>query len=332
MLLASLSACKKTNDNNLEIEIDEVPKVEISVSSLNNTPNSTDQEDDATYSFLGYGYDITDKYASAGSVRGRVIDMPLFVANNSNAFVRLNSTMGFSMTVNGISAKDFSSKLSEKYDASNGLNVFKSTLVGSFPENDALSKKYGYGYFSDIFIRRLLRIQRLKGINSLTATFTEDVKTLTAEQLVKKYGTHILIGIQIGSRINAIYQSEVPDNSERKLAVSEGFHYAIKKVIGLFTGNLDPLNVKALNTNSAVKLKYEVIGGDPRKIKEFDLAGITRVDINDWLKSDTEANYKFIDFEKDGVIPLHDLITDSAKKAAVKEFVTKYILENQVAN
>jgi hypothetical protein len=277
-LLAALSSCKKTDGNRLKEEPADVPKLEISVSALKATPNSIDSEGDANYNFLGYGYDITDKYASKASIRERVIDVPLFVVNNDKeAFSQSNSTEGFPIILNAVNAQDLSAKLSEKYDVSKGLSVFKSTILSSFPESDVLSNKYGYGYFSQVFIRRKLRIEAAKGSNSLTDIFTEDVATFNAEQLVKKYGTHILQRIYIGTRINVIYQSEISDNSERWLAVREGFDYVLNTVFGFFPSNGGHFNVNALNSNSSAKLRYEVIGGDPSEIKELDRAGIRRV-------------------------------------------------------
>jgi hypothetical protein len=330
ILLASISGCKKTSENNLKEEIGEVPKVEISVARFEDMSNVTEPQGDAIYNLLGYGYDITNKYASTSSVRAQVIDLPLFIANNDKeAFSPSNGTQNFSMSFYGANAEDLSAQLSERYDVSNGLNVFKSTFVSSFPESNALSKKYGYGYFSWIFIRRKLRIQATKGSNSLTTIFTEDVKTLNAEQLVKKYGTHILQRIHIGTRINILYQSEVPDNSERILAIKEGMNYAINKVFGFFQSNGGLINVKALNTNSSIKLRYDMIGGDISKVKELEIVGVKRIDFNEWNKSLSESDYRFIDFDSNGLIPLYDLIADNTKKRVVKEFIVKYILENQ---
>lgn len=330
MLLATLSACKKTRENNLKEEVEEVPKVEISVSALKDMSYETEPQGDAIYNLLGYGYDITDKYASTSSVRAQVIDVPLFISNNDKeAFSPSNGTHGFTMKFYGANAEDLSARLSEIYEVSEGLNVFKSTFISSFPENNALSKKYGYGYSSWIFIRRKLRIQATKGSNSLTTTFTEDVKTLNAQQLVKKYGTHILQRIHIGTRINVIYQSEVPDNSERISAIREGMDYANIKVFGFSPIMVNSINIKALNTNSSIKLRYDIIGGDLSKVKELNIAGIKRIDINDWNKSLSESDYRFIDFDRNGLIPLYDLIVDNTKKTIVKEFIMKYILENQ---
>ncbi|HEX8378459.1 MAG TPA: MAC/perforin domain-containing protein, partial [Pedobacter sp.] len=148
-----------------------------------------------------------------------------------------------------------------------------------------------------------------------------------AEQLVKKYGTHILQRIHIGTRINIVYQSEIPDNSEKQLAVGEGFDYVLNKVFGFFPSNGGHFNIKSLNANSSVKLRYEVVGGDPHEIRELEIAGIRRVIVNEWDRSASESNYRFVDFDKNGLIPLYDMIVDSAKKAAVKNFITTYITE-----
>jgi hypothetical protein len=328
-LLIMFSACKKSED--VIPEVEEVPNMTVSVAKLTDTPDDLSTEGDATYSLLGYGYDITNKYASKTSVRASVIDVPLFVANNYNgAFSQGWGTQGFPVILNATSAADFSNQLSSKYDETKGLTVFKSTITSAFPESDVQSKKYGYGYFSGVFRARHLRLDAEKVGNNLSSVFTTDLKNLSPEQLVKKYGTHILMRIQLGSRINILYQAEVADGPDKILAVKQGLDYSIRRVFGFSPGFLPSVDAKAINLNSSVKLRYEVIGGDPRKIKELTIAGRTMVDFNEWNSSVSPENYKFIDFDTNGLKPLSDIIADGAKKALVQAYIKNYIAENQV--
>jgi hypothetical protein len=331
VVLVMLSACKKGDNNDLPQEVEEVPNVTVSVAKIKETQDNGVVQSDPKYNLLGFGYDITNKYANIGAVRAKVIDVPLFVANNDNeAFSFGSGTQGFSIVLNATSAEDLSGQLSDLYYASKGLHVFKSTITSAFPETDAEAKKFVYGYYSAIFQGKRLRIEGIKGSNSLTASFTTDLNSLNPEQLVKKYGTHIMQRIHVGARINVIYQSEVSDDQNKRSAVREGLDYSIKKIFGFSPSLGNPVDVRALNSNSAVKLRYEVIGGDTRNIKEVDVAGNRMVDINDWSRNFSEETYKFIDFDNNGLIPLSDLVLDGRKKSILQEFIKNYIQENQV--
>ena len=44
----------------------------------------------------------------------------------------------------------------------------------------------------------------------LTQEFENDVKSLTAEKIIEKYGTHILVDVGIGARFRGLYRTTVP--------------------------------------------------------------------------------------------------------------------------
>ena len=93
--------------------------------------------------------------------------------------------------------------------------------------------------------------------------------------------------------------------------------------------NFDEFDIKALNSNTSVKLRYEVIGGDPTKVERIDVKGKKMVLLNDWKQSISESNYRFIGFSDKGIVPLYDMIQDASKKADVKAYIDKYLLDNQ---
>ncbi|MGY0038246.1 MAC/perforin domain-containing protein [Pedobacter sp. NJ-S-72] len=61
---------------------------------------------------------------------------------------------------------------------------------------------------------------------------------LSAQELVHKYGTHVLAGVEMGSKFDVIYQAEAPEVNRASIIV-EGLRYALKQTFGLMSGYLD---------------------------------------------------------------------------------------------
>ena len=173
-----------------------------------------------TYNFLGFGYDVTDKFNNLASVRANVIDIPAYDANSKYNVVAIRATQGSWRTVQAENAMDLSVKLSNSYNATKGLKLFGNTIDKVFPETDAADKKYVYGYYSYYMIWKVYKIYYEQSVNNfLTADFKRDINLLTAQQLVDKYGTHVLTNIKIGSKFDVVYQAEAPQNEKK------GNHY-----------------------------------------------------------------------------------------------------------
>ncbi|SHM04545.1 MAC/perforin domain-containing protein [Mucilaginibacter sp. OK098] len=330
-LLAALGSCKKSP----EIQKKDDGKLPTDIKlTITNGNQSTDlnQQGDATYNFLGYGYDITDQYNDASSVRSVVINIPSLVKSNPYQFDLSRATTGYWENYSGETATDLAGKLSQKFDETSGLKVFKNTIASAFPGADTFNGKYVYGYYSAISVRMRMRIvdNYNNVLNSyVTDGFSQDVNTLTTADLVKKYGTHMLRSIAIGSRLNVVYQAEAP-STNRKMISSTGLRYAMKTIFGLATGELDPMDLVALNANTSAKVYFYAVGGDQSTLKESSVNNRTFINPTEWFGSTTEDKARFIGAAEDGLIPLYDLITDVNKKAVVKAYIIKYIQDNQL--
>lgn len=272
---------------------------------------------------------LTDRYDDIHSIRGAVIDIPKFVANNPFRFDLGRSTQYYWTTNVALDAADFSNQLSNNLSETKGLKVFKNSLATKFTD-DTFDKKYVYGSYSLIFQLMRLKINyKYDGSNYFTSAFDQDSKALSAAELVKKYGTHVLQDIKLGAKLNVLYQATtiLPD---RKKVSSTGLRYAMRKVFGLSTGELDPLDLYALNANSAVKIYYEAIGGDVSKLEKAMVNGNPFINTTNWSRTITPESAKFINISENGLIPLYDLINDAQKKAMVKAYIIKYMAENMV--
>lgn len=320
MVFFGLFACKKSNEIS-EVKVDPVPNMQVALSALP-IVNHNSPEGDPKYNFLGYGYDVNDKFVSSQSVRAQVINVAEYVDDNPEGVAVSNGTSMSFWGLDASNATELSALLSNKHAATKGTKSFQKTITSAFSEPDALSDKYIYGYYQSYFIRRAMRFRAIEATNHLTEVFKRDLNLLNSEQLVKKFGTHILQRIHIGTNLNVIYQAELDGEANRNNSVKQGFRYAMRKTFGFSTISFDKEDALAINSNKSAKLKYEVIGGDPSKIKVLDFKDKSMVDFNNWQQSVDESNYRFVGFnDETGLIPLYDVIEDANKKALVKAYV-----------
>jgi hypothetical protein len=326
--LVALGACKKSQNEIVREKVDVVQKdIAIAITGANLETDLT-QQGNSTYNLLGYGYDVTDKYADAESVRAEVIDVPSFVANNPSRFDLGRSSQAYSKRIDAENAEDLAKQFTQKFEILKDFKLFRNSIINTFPNENALNNQYLYGYYSNVVEQKRLKINYdLTQSNNLTTTFTQDLATLSAEKLVEKYGTHVLSDIKLGAKFNVFYQAQT-SKSVRKEVGATGLNFALNKVFSLFAGNLDPLDYNLLNANNSAKVYYDAVGGDLSKLK----ISPTKIDIKDWHLSATEDKSKFIDIAENGLIPLYELIKDAGKKAEVKDYIIKYITENQVVN
>lgn len=330
--LAIFASCKKSTVSNPETPAPEtIKEMNIAVTELNPSSAVAVQQGTPGYNFIGYGYDITGKYADVSSVKAQAINTLAYAAAYPNDIDVSHSTSGGFNCMYAKNAEDYSSKLSMNLSASNGMNLFKETITSAFPGQDVISDKYIYAQYEYAMTWKTVRTywgdHSLQ--NYLTTQFTNDVQTLTAADLVKKYGTHVLSQIKIGQKFDVYFQAKSTGNDTLHSSIV-GLTYTLKKAFGLPTGYLDLLKANEVNAISEPKLVYESVGGDPSKITKTITSKGTQIDFFDWLPTCTENTAFFIDILPNGLTPLYDLIADPTKKAEVKGYITSYLEQNQV--
>jgi len=333
LLLAALwlfASCKKSHTPEPEITGPEaVKEINFVVTGPKSISLAPVKQGTIKFSFIGYGYNIIGKYADTSSVKTPVINIDAYAAAHPNRIDLGRTTYGGAMSMYAKDAEDYSYKISSKLKESNGMTLFKHTITDAFPGQDALSDKYIYAQYEYAItwktIRTYLGDAEVK--DYLTPEFKSDVQNLTPENLVKKYGTHILSGVTLGAKFNVYYQAK-SSGSDKLHSSIVGFTYALKQVFGVMSGFADPLKPVDINAVSEPKLVYEAIGGDPSKVNRIVANGKTQIRFNEWVSTCTEDKALFTNIVS--MSPLYELIDDPAKKAAIKDYITSYIEQNQV--
>jgi len=324
--MATLAACKK----NPEEIPNPVPEEQLSPDIAFKVKGATQDiqplhSPSATFNFLGFGYDVTDKFNDLASVRGNVVDISAYAADGSYNVIPVRGTQSSWRTTLAENAVDLSTKFSNSYSATKSLKLFGNTINQGFPGTDATNKKYVYGHYSYYIILKLYKFYYDQGVNKfLTADFKKDITLLPAKELVSKYGTHVLTNIKIGSKFDVIYQAEAPQNERRGAIVMEGLRYTLKRTFGLPTGYLDEPILRNLNDNTSAQIYYSSTGGDISKLKPETINNRVIVNLTNWVGSTTEDKATFIGAAEDGLAPLYNFIDDAAKKAEVKAYLDQY--------
>lgn len=326
---AMLTACKKKSEEvTIPEKLSEDIELVVKGATEENPPLYQPSE---TYNFLGFGYDVTDKFNDEASVRANVVDVAAFDASGSYKINIARGTEGGWTTIYANDAIDLSGKFSDTYKPTKGLNVFGNTIQKIFPGTVATDKKYIYGYYSNYMVWKRYEFYYDGRVNGfLTAGFKRDITLLSAQELVRKYGTHVLGGVQLGSKFDVVYQA-VAAEENRETIVREGLRYALERTFGLMTGYLDNVNLVNLNANSSARIYYSSIGGDSRTLKMETIKNNRLfLNITDWRSTTTEDNARFIGVFRDNLIPLDALIDDNVKKAAVKSYLEQYLAAGMV--
>jgi hypothetical protein len=333
LLLAALwvlASCKKPNAPDPETTAPEtVKEMNFQVTGPKAASSAPVQQGSSKFNFIGYGYNVTGKYADTSSVKMPAINIDAYAAAYPNRVDLSHTTSGGAESMYAKDAEDYSYKISSKLNESKGMRLFKHTITDAFPGQDALSDKYIYAQYVVAITWKTIRTNwGDAGVKDyLTPEFKSDVQNLTPENLVKKYGTHILSGVTLGEKFNVYYQAKSTANDKLHSSIV-GFTYALKQVFGAASSYYDVLKPAEINAVSEPKLVYEVIGGDPSKINHNVINGKTQVKFSDWVSTCTEDKALFT-----GVVsmsPLYMLIDDPAKKAEVRDYITSYIEQNQV--
>lgn len=331
-MLGIFASCKKSSNGGTETAAPEtIKELNFAVQGPASYSSVLPKQGKGSYSFIGYGYDVIGKYADTTAVKAQVIDAPAYAKAELYGVIPNGQTQGGADGIYGANAGDYLYKLSSQLVDDKDASLFRKTITEVFPGQDALSNKYIYARYQDSFIWKSYgadwNYNRAK--DYLTTEFRNDVQGLSSENLIKKYGTHILSRVALGQKFVVYFQAKSTSSNKLRSSV-RGFSYALKKVFGINSGSLDEPTPSEINAISEPKMVYEVIGGNPTQMTEKTTNAGKLIWYYDWRKNWTQDNAVFIGTLRNGLTPLDDMIGDPAKKAEVKKYIASYIESNRV--
>lgn len=331
-LLSILTSCNKQSIEPVDAqEITLRTDDTITVTNLNpdySLPSSSAGE----YNLLGHGYDATGPFAEASAARHEIVDVLKLKENHSSLVDLGRSNVGEART---FASENYATYFRMLSSATGGQGLFKGAITSYFPDQDALSDKYIYSSYTLLVERKRVKMfsdpKLLK--NYLTDTFKADIQNKSPQELVEKYGTHILTDITLGAKLVVLYQAET-ENIDREKAARLGLTVAMNNVFSFkfATGDLDNANATSATGNFSQKLSYRAFNGDKDKISQTTPPGSKHptVDIVGWHQSLPNTDDVLIDFHdlRNSLMPLYAAIEDPVKREELKAYIEAYIANN----
>lgn len=199
--------------------------------------------------------------------------------------------------------------------------------------NHKFDAKYIYGSYNLIIKQKRLRFNATTDMlaDYVTPEFTQDLQTKTPQQIVEDYGTHVMVDIYTGAKMDIMFQSET-SNESRDRAARIGVKVGVKSIFDVDVNN--DVNTSESSMNYSKKLSYRTRGGDPSKglVGELNLDQNTpKINIANWQNSSTASNSVLVEFGNNGLVPIYNLVKDVAKKAQLKAYVDQYLIDNQIS-
>lgn len=221
------------------------------------------------------------------------------------------------------------------------LNFTASIKKNSYDQSiNAYSSKYAYAAYE--VSQRIKRLRFTQDVNTdlllkyLTPEFINNIATQSADQLVNRYGTHVMLDISLGGHLRFNFSGIVLNESDYEKntkAVKVGLGFSLLKIIGVnISADKSKEEItKIVNETRSKEYTGQFFGGtNSGKSLAIDKDGNSSETINiaGWQQSITDRNAALISVGR--TVFLYDLITDPTKKALVKTAVEKHIKNAQI--
>ena len=177
---------------------------------------------------LCYGYDITEPYASTNGLTKPILDLDALNEDKHLERRFVDSYKG--ATYKGSSVKELNKERERKLNIKMSANLmgFSFSQEAEKTYSETRHEKYGYNYLNiiDSYNYDTYRINHWNSPNNLHAylneEFLRDLKKRSADDIVKLYGTHVLLGGVQGARLNydMRHRSSIIEHSEAKTFTS----------------------------------------------------------------------------------------------------------------
>jgi hypothetical protein len=314
----------------------------ISENNAKSSDTETNAWGDGKWDLLGHGYDVTGAYCNPSAARLPILDIKALIAATSQFPIVHRGQISGGKTILGENAEDYSMNISRGLTETRDNRFFKGQLEYYFGATDQFPSRYVYANYNDeLFFKRIVmprsyftRDYIYISKEFLEPDFKEAIEQSSPEEIISRYGTHMLSDILVGARLEIMYQAETA-SLERRKAAETGLFAARSRVFG--SGShilLDPDLRHVTNSSNAV-MKYRSFGGGfdiPLTTVNLSNPTVDRININAWINSCTEDNAVMIGIRDNGLIPISDLIEDATKKAQVESYIKNYYQKRQVVN
>lgn len=334
---ASLAGCNDTEDDRLlPPPPPDIPDTYLSPSVPRGKTVVVKENLRPTY--LGAGYDIMGGYASNSALRLQVIDLRKV---SPDRITSLNGMTSEQASFAAVGPRPLLDAIREegKFVSPTGEKshlLFTGTLTESRIALAPYDYSSQYAFVVEVSGNRLMR-QTLQTLHlnwdaCLSEEFKEALAYNTPDEIVKTFGTHLLVEAHIGTAVRTLYRSLVAaaDDKAARYAATRGME-ACRST--LLKSQVAAAEEAKKNYEESIALAFQ--GGDYATLPDVAIIpgeGILGgpIDLIPWLYSLKETNGALASLHGDDLIPLYDVVSDPRKKQQLREAIVRHILSRQL--
>lgn len=283
---------------------------------------------------LGYGYDVTGKYAHSSAVRNKILDIEAYDKDEDVVYFMGSTSSGPGLSIER-TKEDCLKTLGEEVGfSSNEISKYKNLFKEKFDspfKNDPTFPDLSYYYIGTSQVHVRYHLFFWYSINNpdyllskyLTNEFKADIEAKSPEEIIKIYGTHILSGIRIGERMDYLYRYAEDKHSNSYSWFIYNTHRYFSH--GPTMWGSAPKGDAPLKENMYI----EVVDGtlDNSNAWMVDITNFQgeRILFDGW-NTITDDNLTLVDFKsQNSLIPIHEFVKDPTKKKALIKAYEKYL-------
>ena len=304
---------------------------------------------------VGFSYDCTDEYASPNSVRKQVFDTEAMLKDKVEAINAVQVSLTTS-TVTGSTINELTNNLAVKANVEGGFGKFKGEANGSFDMD--VVKNTNYEFATNYFDLAVSRASLSKSLETLKDDYMTDdawndingvpVKNKRGiikvaypspsddpdgfKNLVKEYGTHVVVEAGLGGRVRYSMWMDISDvNTTYDIkAFAKASYEGIVKTGGSVDEKFKETYKKHVNN---ISTKIDVLGGEQTlalALRSKDK--FTEANMDKWMESVKENNMALVSFGEKSLVPIYELVerratvenggfNGEARYQALKEYI-----------
>lgn len=339
MLLAIVSCTNEVTENIVATETQELPKLKTA--------------GDGKYDVLGYGYDVTTEmykvYPNSPTKYLPILDIQKFINANPGRFNSPSVSTSDANLYQGSNYINYKEDIIKKNKVNIGLwgMVENATKESTFNldweqgNRDIYSITSTDGYASVDFYQYIRRYFVDATPNELSKylsnTFDEDLNKLSANEIIKKYGTHVLTDFTTGGIAKAKFKCSFTEEYQetQKTNITKGGLSLNLEKFGVSYSAENTTETKEYYTKKTNEWYFniKIIGGSGNGLSyTIDSEGksSTTVNLGDWSKSINTTNAEVVNINWGKTYPIYEFITDPTKKAQIKQAYMNYIDSKKV--
>lgn len=280
------------------------------------------------YLFLGYGYDMTGRYAHPSSVRRKVFDIWAYEEDIDGILQWVKTTSSSANAIYSGTPEECRWRLADcagftEDEIGRYRNLFKDNLIHAFANDDSFAElQYtysGYSFMGQWYRMSFLWMEWAFMEKYLTEEFRADLEHLPAGEIIKIYGTHMITGLKAGTRIDRIYRSTSTDKYE----VYDWMLYNSRR----FLDPDEPLPAPESDPPLKDNIYFEYIDSSGRQPNAWmiDILHYEKEPIRFTETDEYPEEYStMIDFSGKP-LPIYLLVTDPGKRAELEAAFNSYL-------